>query len=138
MNIQVDYSEVTARSVQELPEGQYPVHIFKWEMKEGNNGSKYIVWHLKIFNNQAFGGRFVFYQTALSGPYAWTLQKLLAAANPAYNAAEPEFDPDQYLGLAVEVRVAYKPGKKYPDVKGVFPYVENGSVPTYGVEDVPF
>ena len=136
-----DYTEVKTKAYEKLPEGKYCVYINKYEVKTNlATNEQYFTWYLKIFSNEHYNGRYVFYQTPLGGQYSWKLSALLTAASPSYNMGG--FDPEDFIGKPVEIEVGYPISKKdnlptkYETVMKIATHVELGS--TGSIEfDIP-
>lgn len=132
MEFTPDYTETKGKLEAPLS-GTYAVRITSSEpksikMKDGQE-VRGISWRLVIFGskNAEENGKNIFYQTSLSGPFAWTTRAFLESANPKYNGGA--FDTADYLGKTLEVTIKGRDmGLKFAKVIGVAQHFEEGSL----------
>lgn len=99
--VQPDFSEVK----DEVVPGTYNVIIKKAEEKEFQSGTSYLNWELETVgeSDPKNNGRRIFYKTPLTGPGAFTLQRLYKAAMG--QALTGNFDTEHLMGKKVQVEV---------------------------------
>ena len=102
--------------------GTYKVRVKNSEVKTSQGGSTYVRWTLETFGSdeQKNNGRYIFTNTMITGPGAFTLRDLYRAA--VGQALTGQFDTEQLVGKEIAVDVVdgvAKDGQPtgYPEVK---------------------
>lgn len=122
MLIVPDFSE--AAESKPVPPGTYSARIKAVEPKESQAGNKYLSWKLELFGSPEVNNRIVFHRTMISGPGAFRLRDLYAAATGKKIADKESFDTMDLIGKELKVMLVEQKDQEgnvsqFPEVKAV-------------------
>lgn len=104
----IDFTGVSS-GFEVIPEGQYPVAVFKIEQKDGQSGFPYLNWTLKIQEGDQ-ANRNLFFMTSLKPEALWKLKESLLALG--YDKEELkgnfDFDPQALCGTECIAEVIHE------------------------------